>query len=80
MSVQLTCRCSGDEWFPVDKEGKIARGETSYIDTWKAMEKLLAKGKARAIGLSNFDQGQIQDIIDQCDVVSVHYTMSSCFC
>ena len=54
------------------KEGKIAVGTTSYIDTWKAMEKLVAKGRSKAIGISNFDQSQIQDILDQCDIVSSH--------
>ena len=29
----------------------------SHIDTWKSMEKLLATGKAKAIGVSNVSNG-----------------------
>jgi len=39
---------------PKDKDGAyILDTEWSYVDTWKAMEKL-PKEKVRAIGVSNF--------------------------
>lgn len=40
-------------------------GETSidYIDTWKAMIKLLATGKTRHVGVSNFSPAQMEAII-----------------
>ena len=41
----------------------------SYTQTWKEMEKVLKTGKVKAIGLSNFTQAQIQDIIDNTDTV-----------
>ena len=40
-----------------------------YIDTWKAMEKLYKEGRVRAIGVSNFEEAWIQDIIDTCEIV-----------
>jgi len=33
-----------------------------YLDTWKAMEKLYAEGKARAIGVSNFLVHHLEDL------------------
>ena len=54
----------------------MAMGDTHYLDTWRAMEKLLDTGKVKAIGLSNFTQPQIQDIIDNCSVVSHDATVA----
>ena len=57
--------------FPVeDSTGYIALGgNPSYVDTWRAMEKLVSKGKVKALGVSNFNQKEIQDILDQCELV-----------
>jgi len=35
-----------------------------YMETWNEMCKLLAAGKVKAIGVSNFSQPQLQEIID----------------
>lgn len=35
-----------------------------YTDTWRAFEEIYASGKAKAIGVSNFQQEHLQDIID----------------
>ncbi|MFJ5222997.1 aldo/keto reductase [Streptomyces sp. NPDC088400] len=40
-----------------------------YLDTWRAMEKLLADGRARAIGVSNFQPAHLQRLMDESDVV-----------
>ena len=56
--------------FPVEEStGLMALGDTHYLDTWRALEKVFKKGKAKAIGLSNFTGAQIQNIIDNCEVV-----------
>lgn len=35
-----------------------------YLETWREMEKLVASGKVRAIGVSNFNHVQLQRLID----------------
>ncbi|APH07024.1 aldo/keto reductase [Bacillus weihaiensis] len=40
-----------------------------YVDTWKALEKLYKDGRVRAIGVSNFQEHHLQDLIDRCEIV-----------
>src|SRR6202034_4153341 len=40
-----------------------------YAKTWKALEKMLADGKVRAIGVSNFQIAHLQRLFDECDIV-----------
>ncbi|MFF3751645.1 aldo/keto reductase [Streptomyces sp. NPDC002018] len=42
-----------------------------YLDTWRAMEKLLADGRTRAIGVSNFQPAHLQRLLDETGVVPV---------
>ena len=39
------------------------------IETWKAFEEIYKKGKAKAIGVSNFLNHHMQNILDNCEVV-----------
>jgi diketogulonate reductase-like aldo/keto reductase len=59
----------GEERFPRDGNGKMIHGETTFVDTWKAMEKLVKTGKTRAIGVSNFSKVELETIIGECSVV-----------
>lgn len=43
----------------------------NYIAGYKLMEKYYKEGKIKAIGLSNFDKEQIQEILDICEVEPV---------
>ncbi|XP_069498482.1 aldo-keto reductase family 1 member A1 isoform X2 [Ambystoma mexicanum] len=49
--------------FPRDADGKVLYDYTDYKETWKAMEKLVEKGLVRAVGLSNFNSRQVDDVI-----------------
>ncbi len=40
-----------------------------YVDTWRALEKILSDGRSRAIGVSNFKQDHLQRLFDETDVV-----------
>lgn len=40
-----------------------------YKDTWRAMEKLYAEGQIRAIGVSNFLQHHMEDLLQAVEVV-----------
>lgn len=40
-----------------------------YLDTWRAFEKIYADGRARAIGVSNFQPEHLLRILDNSDVV-----------
>lgn len=42
-----------------------------YVDTWRAMEKLLQTGLVRSIGVSNFDIPQIERLLSQSTVKPV---------
>lgn len=41
------------------------------VETWKAMEKILKDGKARAIGVSNFTEYHIEELLAETEVVPV---------
>lgn len=58
----------GDSVFP-KKDGMAEAGETDYIDTWKAMERLVKNGKCRAIGVSNFSKAELERLLGSCEIV-----------
>lgn len=41
----------------------------NYIYAYKMLEKAYKEGKLKAIGISNFNVGQIEEILNQCDIV-----------
>ncbi|KAK6494842.1 aldo-keto reductase family 1 member A1-A-like [Huso huso] len=48
---------------PRNADGTLRYADTDYRDTWRAMEKLMDQGLVRAIGLSNFNARQTNDIL-----------------
>lgn len=62
----------GDEWFPKHDDGLIIEGNGSYVETYKAMEKLVQKGLVKSIGISNFNKKQVEDIINVATVKPVN--------
>ncbi|KAK3920297.1 Aldo-keto reductase family 1 member B15 [Frankliniella fusca] len=59
----------GDELLPVGEDGNVLLDmETDHVAVWKAMEEEVDAGRAKAIGISNFNQRQIQRILDNCRI------------
>nr|XP_010593619.1 alcohol dehydrogenase [NADP(+)] isoform X3 [Loxodonta africana] len=58
----------GDNPFPKNADGTIRYDPTHYKETWKALETLVAKGLVRALGLSNFNSRQIDDVLSVASV------------
>lgn len=42
-----------------------------YLDTWRALEKLLADGRTRSIGVSNFRPAHLRRVLEESGVVPV---------
>lgn len=66
---------SGSEKFPKDKDGKTLTSTTSYVETWKAMEKLTKSGKARAIGVSNFSKKEMETLLKEATITPAAHQM-----
>ena len=45
--------------------------EGKRLESWRAMEKVLSHGKAKAIGVSNFMKRHIEELLDNSDIVPV---------
>lgn len=58
----------GDNPFPKNADGTMRYDFIDYKETWKALEKLVAKGLVRALGLSNFNSRQIDDVLSVASV------------
>lgn len=49
--------------WPVGKGPDDDKYHYDYVDTWKAMTKVLSTGKVRRIGISNFSPAQLEDLV-----------------
>ncbi|CAK7244605.1 MAG: hypothetical protein STHCBS139747_006149 [Sporothrix thermara] len=58
-----------DKWFPLDKDGVFELADIDPVATYTAMEKLLDTGKVRAIGVCNFNQRRLADLLSKTKVV-----------
>jgi alcohol dehydrogenase (NADP+) len=61
--------------WPVGKGPSDNKHTYDYLDTWHAMQVLLASGRVRHIGLSNFSPAQLEDLIQHSDVKPVVHQM-----
>jgi 2,5-diketo-D-gluconate reductase A len=48
-----------------------APNQDRYVETWRALEKLRADGRARSIGVSNFHIAHLRRLLDETDTVPV---------
>ena len=55
-----------NEKFPINPEtGGIHTTNVPTLETWKAMEKLVKKGKIRSIGVSNFTKEKTEELLQK---------------
>ncbi|KAI8992168.1 NADP-dependent oxidoreductase domain-containing protein [Mycotypha africana] len=55
---------------PKTADGRVALDWTvDFVDTYKAMEKLVKNKKARAIGVSNFNKQNLQKLLKSCNII-----------
>ena len=56
---------------PKNEAGVLQLSDVDYVDTYKAMEKLVTLGLVRSIGVSNFNSEQIRRVLDNCEIKPV---------
>nr|XP_039262685.1 aldo-keto reductase family 1 member B7-like isoform X2 [Styela clava] len=68
--IHLPCALpKADVPLPQDKNGAyLYNNVVHYVDTWKEIEKLQKEGLARSIGISNFNEYQINRILKDCSI------------
>lgn len=67
---------TGEEMFPRDSDGNIIPDlSVDYVDTYKAMEKLVKSGKTKAIGISNFSKAELERILKECEIVPASHQL-----
>jgi len=66
----------GSDMRPKDDNGKIRIGDSDYVDTYKAMEKAVRSGKAKAIGISNFSKAELERLLKETSIVRTLCTVS----
>ncbi len=54
--------------FPEDESGELLHSEDDYVETWKGMEDLVAKGLVKAIGVCNFNSLQMKRLLENCKI------------
>ncbi|KAI9789230.1 MAG: hypothetical protein M1833_002439 [Piccolia ochrophora] len=59
----------GDKMMPKGDDGVAKTANIDYVDTYKAMEKLLKSGKTKAIGISNFSRAETERLLKETSVV-----------
>lgn len=53
---------------PLEEDDMISLDEVPLIETWSAMEELYKEGKIRAIGVSNFGEKRLAELISESNI------------
>ncbi|XP_030566867.1 aldo-keto reductase family 1 member B1 [Drosophila novamexicana] len=60
------------ELMPTDAKGEVELSDVDYLDTWRAMEKLVELGLTKSIGVSNFNSEQLTRLLANCKIKPIH--------
>ncbi|CAN2390570.1 alditol:NADP+ 1-oxidoreductase activity, partial [Pristimantis euphronides] len=58
-------KSDGEALFPIDDQGLVIPSDTHFLNTWEGMEELVDAGLAKAIGISNFNRTQIEQLLSK---------------
>jgi alcohol dehydrogenase (NADP+) len=58
----------GGDSMKQDEHGNLIPALVPFIETWKVLEKFYNEGKLKSIGISNFNEKQIQELYDQATI------------
>ncbi|XP_077992322.1 aldo-keto reductase family 1 member C15-like [Glandiceps talaboti] len=53
----------GKGLLPKDEDGQLMFDDVDFVDSWKALENLVDEGKCKSIGVSNFNEKQMERIL-----------------
>ncbi len=53
---------------PRDEKGNIEFSDTSYLETYAALEDFVKSGKIKSIGVSNFNISQLKVVLKNCRI------------
>lgn len=54
--------------FQTHENGSVVQSPTDHVKTWKELERLKAEGLIKHLGVSNFNESQIQRLLDNSEV------------
>ncbi|KAL7828261.1 hypothetical protein AOLI_G00314130 [Acnodon oligacanthus] len=55
----------GEKFLPLDAEGQAIPDNSTFLETWEEMGKLVDAGLVKAIGISNFNRSQIEAVLNK---------------
>ena len=58
----------GTSIVPRDEQGNIEFSDTTFLETYSAMEDFVKCGKIKSIGVSNFNISQLKDLLKNCNI------------
>jgi len=68
MHFGIALKKRGEDLEPLGEDGKVLMDEVSIQETWQAMEKLVAQGLVKSIGVANFSAVMLVDLLTYASI------------